>query len=116
VSTIYEPDYKNSLCSVSDSPLLGGWLSNPYERYPSTFGRFEFWRTYPYALPCFVVAVYCITSWLLAFLFLDEVCFLTYHRPMWLPTDVRLDSDKVSSFEPRGRGGIVTPTAFLPIA
>ncbi|KZP16700.1 MFS general substrate transporter [Athelia psychrophila] len=53
-------------------PILGGWLSNPYERFPSTFGRFEFWKTYPYALPCFVVAGYCISSFLLAFFFLDE--------------------------------------------
>ncbi|KAJ6577996.1 major facilitator superfamily domain-containing protein [Mycena capillaripes] len=53
-------------------PIIGGMLSNPYENFPNTFGRFEFWRTYPYALPCFVMAFYCITSFLLALFCLKE--------------------------------------------
>jgi MFS family permease len=53
-------------------PILGGMLSNPYERFPNTFGRFEFWKTYPYALPCFCVAGYCMFSFLLAYFCLDE--------------------------------------------
>lgn len=51
-------------------------LSNPYERFPSTFGKFEFWKTYPYALPCFVVAIYCGFSFILTYIFLEEVCTL----------------------------------------
>ncbi|CAK5278600.1 unnamed protein product [Mycena citricolor] len=53
-------------------PMIGGLLANPYENYPNTFGKFEFWKTYPYALPCFVIAFYCIFSWALAFFFLQE--------------------------------------------
>ncbi|KAJ7910235.1 major facilitator superfamily domain-containing protein, partial [Mycena leptocephala] len=53
-------------------PIIGGLLANPYEQFPNTFGRFEFWRTYPYALPCFVMAFYCITSFFLALFCLNE--------------------------------------------
>ncbi|KAJ7248248.1 major facilitator superfamily domain-containing protein [Mycena haematopus] len=54
------------------APIIGGLLANPYEQFPNTFGRFEFWKTYPYALPCFVIAFYCITSFLLALFCLKE--------------------------------------------
>ncbi|KAJ7597798.1 member of major facilitator superfamily multidrug-resistance, DHA1 sub-family [Mycena floridula] len=53
-------------------PLIGGSLSNPYERFPNTFGQYEFWKTYPYALPCFVAAAYIAISFLMAFFFLKE--------------------------------------------
>ncbi|PPQ65541.1 hypothetical protein CVT26_000498 [Gymnopilus dilepis] len=53
-------------------PILGGVLSNPYERFPGIFGGAEFWKAYPYALPCFVVAGYCMITFLLAYFFLDE--------------------------------------------
>ncbi|KAJ7616315.1 MFS general substrate transporter [Mycena polygramma] len=53
-------------------PIIGGLLANPYDQFPNTFGRFEFWQTYPYALPCFVIAFYCITSFLLALFCLKE--------------------------------------------
>jgi hypothetical protein len=56
-------------------PIIGGLLANPYEQFPNTLGRFEFWRTYPYALPCFVMAFYCITSFFLALFCLNEVQF-----------------------------------------
>ena len=52
--------------------MIGGWLYDPYTNFPSTFGRFEFWKSYPHALPCFVVAAYCIVTWVLAFFFLQE--------------------------------------------
>ncbi|KAJ7284703.1 MFS general substrate transporter [Mycena rebaudengoi] len=54
-------------------PIIGGLLSNPYDQFPNTFGRFEFWKTYPYALPCFVIAFYCVGSFFLALFCLKEV-------------------------------------------
>lgn len=36
-------------------PLLGGTLSNPHERFPTVF-RNEFWKEYPYFLPCLVAS------------------------------------------------------------
>ncbi|KAF7377951.1 MFS general substrate transporter [Mycena sanguinolenta] len=53
-------------------PIIGGLFSNPYDQFPNTFGQFEFWKTYPYALPCFVIAFYCITAFLLALICLTE--------------------------------------------
>ncbi|KAF7360778.1 MFS general substrate transporter [Mycena venus] len=72
-------------------PLIGGVLANPYEQFPNTFGRFEFWRTYPYALPCFVIAFYCITSFLLALVCLKETVEFRRGRPRGTipPTEIR---------------------------
>ncbi|KAJ6617519.1 MFS general substrate transporter [Mycena sp. CBHHK59/15] len=58
-------------------PIIGGLLSNPYEQFPNTFGRFVFWKTYPYALPCFVMAFYCIVSFFLALFWLKETVTLS---------------------------------------
>ncbi|KAF5333678.1 hypothetical protein D9611_002661 [Ephemerocybe angulata] len=33
-------------------PMLGGLLSNPAVQWPHTFGKFAFYRDYPYFLPC----------------------------------------------------------------
>ncbi|KAF7368882.1 MFS general substrate transporter [Mycena venus] len=63
-------------------PIIGGLLANPYDQFPNTFGRFEFWRTYPYALPCFVVALYCITSFLLALFCLKETVESRHGDPL----------------------------------
>lgn len=88
-------------------PLLGGWLSNPYERFPSTFGRFEFWKTYPYALPCFVVAANCAFSWLLAFLFLEETVKVHKNKSS-ASSDVETTNDETTAPTP-------TPSGPLPI-
>ncbi|KAF8218231.1 major facilitator superfamily domain-containing protein [Mycena galopus ATCC 62051] len=53
-------------------PIIGGLLANPYEQFPNTFGRFEFWKTYPYALPCFMTTFYCIISFFLVLFCLKE--------------------------------------------
>ncbi|KAJ4477906.1 major facilitator superfamily domain-containing protein [Lentinula edodes] len=52
-------------------PVFGGWLSNPHEQFPSLFPG-HFWKMYPYALPCFVVAIYCAGTLIVTFLYLDE--------------------------------------------
>ncbi|KAF9068458.1 major facilitator superfamily domain-containing protein [Rhodocollybia butyracea] len=53
------------------APVIGGWLSNPHEQFPALFPG-DFWKIYPYALPCFVVAVYCFGSVMITLLYLDE--------------------------------------------
>ncbi|KAJ3723993.1 major facilitator transporter [Lentinula raphanica] len=52
-------------------PVIGGWLSNPHEQFSSIF-RGRFWETFPYALPCFVVALYCAGTFVLTFFYLEE--------------------------------------------
>ncbi|CAK5278834.1 unnamed protein product [Mycena citricolor] len=44
-------------------PMIGGLVANPYETRPNTFGKYEYRITYPYALPCLVIAFFCIFSW-----------------------------------------------------
>ncbi|KAH7926468.1 MFS general substrate transporter [Leucogyrophana mollusca] len=53
-------------------PLIGGVLEEPAIRFPSTFGRSVFFKTYPYFLPCAVAASFSALSWLMALLFFKE--------------------------------------------
>jgi hypothetical protein len=63
------------------SPMVGGALSRPAERYPYTFGNSEFLKKYPYFLPCAVSATFSALAWVLALVFLKEVgvCVTSVH-------------------------------------
>jgi len=52
------------------SPLVGGNLARPQERWPHLFTH-SFWAKYPYFLPCLVVAAYCVISFVTVALFLN---------------------------------------------
>ncbi|KAJ3081493.1 hypothetical protein HK102_002310, partial [Quaeritorhiza haematococci] len=53
-------------------PMLGGFLSNPVTKYPDLFGHIDFFRHYPYFLPCFVSALISITGFVIGFFYLEE--------------------------------------------
>lgn len=53
-------------------PLVGGAFSNPATRYPHLFD-YDFFRTYPYFLPCFVVFSITAACIFFSFIFLEEV-------------------------------------------
>ncbi|KAF8513960.1 MFS general substrate transporter [Gautieria morchelliformis] len=57
---------------VTVASFIGGSLSHPYERFPSVFGRSKFWKAYPFALPCFVSGLFCVTAFTTAFIWLEE--------------------------------------------
>lgn len=70
------------VCTVTNkfrhcSPLIGGSLSKPAERFPGLFGGSDFLKKYPYFLPCAVPATFTLVAWLVTFFFLKEVCNLT---------------------------------------
>ncbi|KAF9458664.1 major facilitator superfamily multidrug-resistance, DHA1 sub-family [Collybia nuda] len=52
-------------------PLIGGAFSNPATRYPRLF-HYEFFRAYPYFLPCFVVFSVTAVCIFFTFFFLQE--------------------------------------------
>ncbi|KAF8876549.1 major facilitator superfamily domain-containing protein [Infundibulicybe gibba] len=52
-------------------PLVGGTFSRPHERFPQVFGG-QFWRDYPYFLPCLVTSGYVGVSFIIGLLFLKE--------------------------------------------
>lgn len=67
------------------SPLIGGTLSHPYERFPKVFGG-AFWHQYPYFLPCFASACFSGVSFLIALCFLKEVSHSTQTEdPILMP-------------------------------
>lgn len=53
-------------------PILGGYLSNPSERYPYVFGHSKFLQEYKYFLPCFVGALFPLMGILVGYLCLAE--------------------------------------------
>lgn len=54
-------------------PLLGGYLSNPAERYPNTFAGVALFETFPYALPCMVAGSLAFIGIVVAVFSLQEV-------------------------------------------
>jgi hypothetical protein len=55
------------------SPLIGGVLSRPQNRWPHAFSS-RFWADYPYFLPCLVSAAFTLLSFIILALYLEEVC------------------------------------------
>jgi len=54
------------------APLAGGLLSNPTEKYPSTFSQHGLFHTYPYLLPCLLCVCWNTFSAFFAFMFMTE--------------------------------------------
>lgn len=53
--------------------MIGGFLADPAEQYPKYFGKSPFFLKYPFALPCFVGALFPIIGIIVGVLFLQEV-------------------------------------------
>ncbi|KAJ7352333.1 major facilitator superfamily multidrug-resistance, DHA1 sub-family [Mycena albidolilacea] len=54
------------------APLIGGVLSNPATKWPSTLGKFEILREHPYLLPCVVSGSIALLAFGIAFAGLKE--------------------------------------------
>ncbi|KAL0097833.1 major facilitator superfamily domain-containing protein [Phycomyces blakesleeanus] len=52
--------------------LIGGFLCNPVEQFPSLFGDSEFFKYYPYLLPCIVSALFTLSGWIIGYFYLKE--------------------------------------------
>ncbi|CAG8557427.1 1999_t:CDS:10 [Ambispora gerdemannii] len=52
-------------------PTIGGYLSHPADHFPSIFGN-EFWRYYPYLLPCLVASSVSVTGLVVGYFMLLE--------------------------------------------
>ena len=54
-------------------PILGGYLSNPTQRFPTLFGNSRFLHEYKYFLPCFIGAIFPLVGIVAGYFFLQEV-------------------------------------------
>jgi len=63
----------SAIPTTACSSTIGGSLSRPAERFPDTFGNSEFLKKYPYFLPCAVAATFSALTWVITFVFLQEV-------------------------------------------
>lgn len=67
---------------------MGGYLSHPYERFPSLFHSWTLFKSYPYLLPCLVAA----TLTLLGIVF----CQIYYTESLPAIADGRRSSKSIS--------------------
>jgi len=56
-------------------PLMGGTLARPSDRFPTVFTG-QFWRKYPYFLPCVAPAIFVVVILLITAFFFQEVSLL----------------------------------------
>ncbi|TFK47990.1 MFS general substrate transporter [Heliocybe sulcata] len=54
------------------APIIGGGLAHPAERFPSLFSGWQFFKTYPYFLPCLVSALFPFSAFFVAGTLLKE--------------------------------------------
>ncbi|KAH9882846.1 hypothetical protein J1614_000212 [Plenodomus biglobosus] len=59
-------------------PLIGGALETPADKYPSTFGKIQFFHQYPYALPNMVISSIALLAAITTIFFVKET--LHIHR------------------------------------
>jgi len=59
---------------TSLSPVVGGVLSRPQDRWPAIFWD-PFWGKYPYFLPCMVSAAFLCLSFVIVAIYFEEVRF-----------------------------------------
>ncbi|CAG8737494.1 8021_t:CDS:2, partial [Ambispora leptoticha] len=52
-------------------PTVGGYLSHPADHFPNIFGN-DFWRYYPYLLPCLVASSVSATGFVVGYFMLPE--------------------------------------------
>ncbi|EIW57757.1 MFS general substrate transporter [Trametes versicolor FP-101664 SS1] len=121
-------------------PVIGGVFARPADRWPG-FRDSAFWRSYPYFLPCIIVACISVSAFVLASIGLkevsDEVCsakgatngmqtlprhpHLQSKDPEPAPIDLEKTSpteqDKVSTCDegPVGLPSIMVPRVLYPI-
>lgn len=65
---------KEICCDLLTS--TGGALSNPADQYPNVFGKFQFFKSFPYALPTVATGLVSATAATSTLLFVKEVCAL----------------------------------------
>lgn len=57
---------------LKQTTFTGAGLESPAEKFPSTFGRVQFWHDYPYALPNLVIGAIGLSAALTSLLFVKE--------------------------------------------
>ncbi|RHZ81069.1 hypothetical protein Glove_124g17 [Diversispora epigaea] len=61
-------------------PMIGGFLSNPAEQFPSIFGDWTFFKIYPYFLPCAFAGLFSLTGFTVGYFNLIETHYPNSRR------------------------------------
>ena len=87
------------------APTLGGLLAKPAEQYPSLFGNFQLFVTYPYLLPCLVSSLVSLFGFIVGFIYFEET--LNRQSPMDDDDDILIASPEHSRASFRSVDNIV---------
>ena len=98
-------------------PIIGGVLSNPATRWPSTLGRIHYLRQHPYFLPCAMSGLISFVTFIISFFGLKEVpiqnipefCFYLLGYFQTLPS--RVAARKQRQLNEVASDDIITPDA-----
>ncbi|CAG8438734.1 8723_t:CDS:2 [Ambispora leptoticha] len=74
ISGLWLPEVFKGNIGVAKSmlgPIIGGYLSHPADNFPNIFGN-EFWRYYPYLLPCLISSSVSATGLVIGYFMLPE--------------------------------------------
>ncbi|GJJ13589.1 hypothetical protein Clacol_007845 [Clathrus columnatus] len=72
-------------------PLLGGLLQHPYDRLGGLFHRSQFWKNYPYFLPCVTASIFSFSGLIIGGCLLKEVGYNISSRG-WACIDFFVDT------------------------
>lgn len=92
---------------------VGGVLVHPERRFPALFDA-PFWRTYPYALPCFVGGAYALLCAILGQIILRETLTSKRGAKKASPSIPGTDSDEAAPLLYNGSSGSSTPAQEQP--
>ncbi|KAJ3035207.1 hypothetical protein HDV00_004244 [Rhizophlyctis rosea] len=92
-------------------PILGGYLSNPADKYPEVFGS-PFFHSYPYFLPCLAAAILGTTGFIATYVFLDETL---QRAEVKVVRDLEAKSHSEEGEAMRGDVFVIPPQAWPPV-
>lgn len=55
-------------------PMLGGFLANPVQQFPTLFGNSELFKTFPYLFPCLISSFISLLGATVGYIYMEETC------------------------------------------
>ncbi|KAG0702476.1 major facilitator superfamily domain-containing protein [Suillus ampliporus] len=94
--------------------LFGGVLSDPADKWPDSFGRYQIFHQYPYFLPCIVAGSVSTASWLITLLFLKESTRDTASKKKSVSCDDDTKKSVMQATTIQDKAETDTPVGMLP--
>ncbi|KAI8988146.1 major facilitator superfamily domain-containing protein [Mycotypha africana] len=96
--------------------MIGGYLVKPAEHFPIIFGNSEFFKAYPYSLPCFAASTASIFGFSIGYFFLKESNPIVIAKNHSIERQQNLNPDKSTTTEKAGSLRDVPSTSIIVIS